>query len=149
MNKGSYKKLSLEEKVKAVNMVMSGMGLRQVCKETGLSKTTIRQWVANEDINPDKEYARAYMGNRPWLIKKVAKKGSKDPFPEGVVVASKTNPDEMARENRDLRKKISYLEGKVAYLETLYALINTAPDKISKKKDLKPSADSSQKEETT
>jgi len=59
MGKRRYRELPLEGKVRIVNPSLSGTSLRQVSALTGLSKTTIRQWVANEDTNPDKEYARA------------------------------------------------------------------------------------------
>lgn len=140
-----YKKLPLEEKVRVVQMILSGMGLKRVMSRTGLAKTTILQWVASEDINPDKEYARSYAGKRPWLSYKARKKGPKDPFPEGVSMASRNDPEELERENRDLRKKVSYLEDKAAYLETLYRMVNAAPGGIPKKKDSQPSANSSEK----
>ena len=53
-------------------------------------------------------------------------------------MAAETNPEELARENRDLRKKVDYLEDKVAYLEQLYKIIKTKPEEVVKKKDLKP-----------
>jgi len=70
-------------------------------------------------------------GKSPWLPKAYC---GKDPFPEGTGVTAKNNPEESAREDRDLRKKIAFLEGKVACLGTPCPMIHTAPDKVSKKK---------------
>lgn len=87
----------------------------------------------------DKEYARTRRENRVKNSKghrfKIRK--PKDPILEGIVMAAKTNPEDLARENRDLRKKVEYLEDKVAYLEKLYEIINKKPNEIVKKKDLK------------
>ena len=57
----------------------------------------------------------------------------KDPFPYGVEMASIRNPDELLRENKDLRKKVAYLENKVAYLTELYKVISEEPERITKK----------------
>ena len=58
----------------------------------------------------------------------------KDPFPYGVEMASIRNPDELLRENKDLRKKVAYLEDKVAYLTELYKVISEEPERIIKKR---------------
>lgn len=64
------------------------------------------------------------------------KKGFKevDPSPEGIDEVTTTDPVELKKESKDLRKKIAYLEDKVRYLETLYELMATKPSEVSKKK---------------
>jgi len=64
-------------------------------------------------------------------------------------VASRTSPDELAKENRDLRKKAAYLEDKVAYLEKLYELIDISSDKTAEKNVLRQSKSSLEKGEET
>ena len=50
-------------------------------------------------------------------------------------MASIRNPDELLRENKDLRKKVAYLENKVACLTELYKVISEEPERIIKKND--------------
>ena len=97
-------------------------------------------WLSDDELNPDKEYARTRREKKDNASRgsRVSIKKPKDPIPEGIVMAAKTNPEELARENRDLRKKVDYLEDKVAYLEQLYKIIKTKPEEVVKKKDLKP-----------
>ena len=73
------------------------------------------------------------------MVKKEKAVKEVDPSPEGIEEVTTTNPIELKKENKDLRKKIAYLEDKVRYLETLYSLISTSPTEASKKKDSKRS----------
>ena len=60
----------------------------------------------------------------------------KDPIPEGIAVAANKNPEELAREVRDLRRKNAYLEDEVAYLKKLYEIMTgKKSDEAPKKKD--------------
>ena len=92
-------------------------------------------WLSDDEFNPDKEYARTRREKKDNASRgsRVSIKKPKDPIPEGIVMAAKTNPEELARENRDLRKKVDYLEDKVAYLEQLYKIIKTKPEEVVKK----------------
>ncbi len=73
----------------------------------------------------------------------------KDPFPYGVEMASIKNPDELQRENKDLRKKVAYLEDKVAYLTEWYKVISEEPERILKKNDSLPCSDLSETDRRT
>lgn len=103
-------------------------------QQAGISEGLLRYWLANEDINPDKEYARELRSR--LKVKPANRHIPKDPFPSGVEVASVNNPEELQKENKDLRKKIAYLEDKVAYLTQLYEVIKEPPNKVSKKNGL-------------
>lgn len=134
MRRGCYKKVSREEKVRIVSLVLAGKGIYETAKSTGTADTTLRMWLANETINPDKEYALKFREEHSWLgMKKKAFK-EVDPSLEGIEEVTTTNPIELKKENKDLRKKIAYLEDKVRYLETLYSLISTSPTGASRKK---------------
>lgn len=140
MRSRSYKKISKEKKAKIVSMVIAGESIAEVSRTTKTAESSIKNWLANEEINPDREYALKYKEEHPWLGK-MKSKGFKetDPSPEGVPEVTTSDPEELRRENKDLRKKIEYLEDKVLYLEKLYELIGTMPSDVSKKKDSKPS----------
>lgn len=134
MIRGCYKKVSREEKVRIVSLVLAGKGIYETAKSTETADTTLRMWLANETINPDKEYALKFREEHSWLgMKKKAFK-EVDPSLEGIEEVTTTNPIELKKENKDLRKKIAYLEDKVRYLETLYSLISTSPTGASRKK---------------
>lgn len=137
MSRKQYKKISKEEKAKIVSRVVAGESVSEVCNDTKVAQSSLRTWLANEEINPDKEYALKYKEEHPWMSMK--KKGFKevDPSPEGIDEVTTTDPVELKKENRDLRRKIAYLEDKNLYLETLYELIGTKPSEVSKKKDSK------------
>lgn len=136
-----YKKISLNEKRRIVGMVVDDhLSIAEAGRKTNLPDTTISMWLRNPKINLDAEYVKLL---EEKASRRKPNKNPKDPFPEGVVMAARTNPDELARENKDLRKKVAYLEDKIAYLETLYSILKEDPAKISKKKDLRPSSDSS------
>jgi transposase len=139
-----YRKLSRKEKIKAVEDVNNGMRISEVAKILGIPKTTISNWLAKEEFNPDKEYVRIRAER-----KGSKKHAQKDPFPEGVEMARNKDPQELERENRDLRRKNAYLEDKVAYLEALYEIIKESPDTISKKNDAGQSQRSSEKDTPT
>ena len=130
-----------EEKIEVVKKVLQGLPITKVSKQTGIAFTTINYWLSDEDINPDKKYAKehqdyAYRRNHGKLKKRKIQI-PRDPYPEGIEMASTLNPEELKKENKDLRKKIAYLEDKVAYLEALYKVIKEDASEVSKKKDLK------------
>ena len=51
-------------------------------------------------------------------------------------MAAKTNPEELAKENSDLRRKNAYLEDEVAYLKKLYeVMLKEKSEDAPKKKD--------------
>lgn len=137
MSRKQYKKISKKEKAKIVSRVVAGESIAEVSRRTKVAESSIKNWLGNEEINPDKEYALKYKEEHPWMSMK--KKGFKevDPSPEGIDEVTTTDPVELKKENKDLRKKIEYLEDKVLYLETLYELIGTKPSEVSKKKDSK------------
>lgn len=139
MSKGTYKKVPKEEKVRIVSMVIAGESISEVSRKTKTALSTIMAWLANEEINPDKEYALKYKEEHPWLGMKKKSFKEVDPSPEGIDEVTTTDPVELKKESKDLRKKIAYLEDKVRYLETLYELIGTKPSEVSKKKDSRQS----------
>lgn len=140
MKSEQYKKISNDEKVKAVSMILAGTSLRNVEKKTGVAKSTIREWVANADINPDKEYALKYRLEHPLMDKRMRTSfDKKDSFIEEISTTTTSNLEELKKENKDLRKKIAYLEYKITYLQTLYEIISINPLEVPKKKDLKQS----------
>jgi predicted site-specific integrase-resolvase len=131
---------SKEEKVKAVSMILSGLRISEVSEINGIAASTITGWIADEKINPDKEYAIRYKMEHPWMNKMKVKNFKKDEeLQEEVPETTTRDPDELRKENKDLRKKIAYLEDKIIYLEALYEVIQTSPDSVPKKKDLKQS----------
>ncbi len=133
-----YKIRSKEEKEAAVQYALkSGKSIRQVSLEMGFAFSSLKNWIHKERMKTDPEYAKLIKERENRKFK------AEDPFPEGVLMAAKTNPEELARENKDLRRKIAYLEDKTAYLETLYKLISVSPDKVDKKKESRPSGYSS------
>ncbi len=105
----------------------------EVSRKTKTALSAIKVWLVNEEINTDKEYALKYKEEHPWLGMK--KNGFKevDPNPEGIDEVTTTDPVELKKESKDLRKKIAYVEGKVRYFETLYEHIGTKPSEVSKK----------------
>lgn len=135
MREKHYKKLSKKEKAKVVKMVLDGESISAVSRITGSAESSIKNWLGNEEINPDREYALKYKEERPWLGMKKKGFNQTDPSPEGVAEVTTTDPVELKKENNDLRRKIAYLEDKVLYLEKLYELIGTKPSEVSKKKD--------------
>lgn len=146
--KVKYRKWTLEQKQAIARLFYENE--RRWCdtaRRAGISDGLLRYWLADEDINPDKEYAREL---RSRLKAKPANRHEpKDPFPSGVEMASVKNPDELLRENKDLRKKVAYLEDKVAYLTELYKVISEEPEKISKKNDSLHCSDSSKTDTRT
>lgn len=140
MRAKKYKRVATEEKIRIVSLVIAGESVTEVAKKARVPRSTLVMWIADERINPDKEYALRYRKEHPWMGK-TKKKGFKeaDPSPEGVKETTSSNPEELKKENKDLRRKIAYLEDKVLYLETLYELISESPDEVSKKKDFKQS----------
>lgn len=143
-----YQKLSERDKKRIVAMVVDeGNGLREASRKSGINPSTIAKWLRDPMLNENAEYAR--MLKEKGMTRKPCERKPKDPFPEGVLVASRTSPDELAKENRDLRKKAAYLDDKVAYLEKLYELIGISSDKTAKKNVLRQSKSSSEKGEGT
>lgn len=140
MRRGCYKKVSKEEKVRIVSLVLAGKGISETARSTKMSDTTLRTWLADETINPNKEYALKFREEHSWLGMKKKVFKEVDPSPEGIEEVTTTDPIELKKENKDLRRKIAYLEDKVVYLETLYSLISTSPTEVSKKKDSKRSS---------
>lgn len=129
-----YRKWTLEQKQGIVRLFYAnGRKWKDSARKAGISEGLLRYWLADEDINPDNEYARELRSR--LKVKPANRHEPKDPFPSGVEMASEKNPDELQRENKDLRKKIAYLEDKVAYLTELYKVISAEPEKISKKND--------------
>ena len=102
-----YKKFTFEMKKKIVAEAMQAKRFKSVSIKYGVAFSKLGGWLSDDELNPDKEYARtrrekkdnASRGSRGSIKK------PKDPIPEGIVMAAKTNPEELARENRDLRKK--------------------------------------------
>lgn len=132
-------KMTRQERIRVVKQVTeNGLTIGEVAKKEGIHRNTISLWLRNKRYNLDEEYVRL---KEERSSKMHATKKPRDPFPEGVLMAAKNNPEELARENRDLRRKISYLEDKVAYLETLYSILKEAPEMVPKKKESKPSQD--------
>ena len=116
MREKHYKKLSKKEKAKIVLRVLAGESIRELSRATKVASSSIIRWLENEEISPDREYALKYKDEHPWMGMK--KKGFKeaDPSPEGIPEVTTTDPVELKKENKDLRKKIEYLEDKVLYL---------------------------------
>ena len=54
-----YKKVSLSKKRKIVEEAMAEKNIAAVARRHGLSESTVSSWLSDDDINPDKEYARA------------------------------------------------------------------------------------------
>lgn len=136
-------KMTRQERIRVVKQVtQKGLTIGEVAKREGIHRNTISLWLRNKRYNLDEEYVRL---KEERSSRNAAAKKLRDPFPEGVLMAARNNPKELSRENRDLRKKISYLEDKVAYLETLYSILEESPEGVPKKKDSKPSQDSSRK----
>ena len=117
-----YKKLPLSKKRKIVEEVMLGNSIAAVARKYGIPDTTVGSWLSNDEINPDKEYARARREKKAMGTEAKLKE-PKDPIPEVIAVAAKTNPEELAKENSDLRRKNAYLEDEVAYLKKLYEVM--------------------------
>lgn len=137
-----YKKRRHDEKVAAVRMVVEGgMTVTEAARRTDNSPATITAWLRDDDINPDKEYAR--------LRRERIKPKPIDPFPQGVSAVARTNPEELVAENRNLRRKVAYLEDKVAYLESLFNSVSKKPWEIPKKKDSRQSENLSETEGET
>lgn len=140
MVNGHYTKLSKEEKVEVVSLILSGTTIKEAARCKGVSEATISFWLADDRINPDKEYAVRYRMEHPWTGKMKIKGFKKEEALQKEVAETTTrDPDELRKENKDLRKKIAYLEDKVTYLEALYEVIQTSPVAVPKKKDLKQS----------
>ncbi len=135
-----YRKWTLEQKrAIAKKFYQNNKNWHQTTKEAKISDGLLRYWLADEDINPDKDYARELRSR--LKVKPAQRRVPTDPLPNGVEMASVNNPEELKRENKDLRKKIAYLEDKVAYLTELYKVISEEPEKISKKNDSSHSED--------
>ena len=131
-----YKKVSLSKKRKIVEEAMAEKNIAAVARRHGLSESTVSSWLSDDDINPDKEYARARREKRTGVMR-LKLKEPKDPIPEGIAVAANKNPEELAREVRDLRRKNAYLEDEVAYLKKLYEIMTgKKSDEAPKKKIL-------------
>ena len=130
-----YKKLPLSKKRKIVEEVMLENSIAAVARKYGIPDTTVGRWLSNDEINPDKEYARTRREKKVEGTRTVLKE-PKDPIPEVIAVAAKTNPEELAKENRDLRRKNAYLEDEVAYLKKLYeVMLKEKSEDAPKKKD--------------
>lgn len=127
-----YRKWTLEQKRAIANkFYLNNRNWQQTTGEANISNGLLMYWLADEDINPNKDYARELRSR--MKVRPAQRKAPTDPLPNGVEMASVNNPDELLRENKDLRKKIAYLEDKVAYLTELYKVISEEPEKISKK----------------
>ena len=131
-----YKKFTFEMKKKIVAEAMQAKSFKSVSIKYGVARSTLGGWLSDDELNSNKEYARTRREKKDNASRgsRVSIKKPKDPIPEGIVMAAKTNPEELARENRDLRKKVDYLEDKVAYLEQLYKIIKTKKEEVVKKK---------------
>jgi hypothetical protein len=135
-----YRKWTLEQKRAIVKkFYLTNRNWQQTTREANISDGLLRYWLADEDINPDKDYAKKLRSR--LKVKLAERKAPTDPLPNGVEMASVNNPDELLRENKDLRKKIAYLEDKVAYLTELYKVISEEPEKILKKNGSSRSGD--------
>ena len=114
---------------------MLGSNIAAVARKYGTPYTTVLSWLSNDEINPDKEYARARR-EKKCMGTEAKLKEPKDPIPEVIAVAAKTNPEELAKENRDLRRKNEYLEDEIAYLKKLYeVMLKEKSEDAPKKKD--------------
>ena len=130
-----YKKFPIEKKREIVEEAMLGSNIAAVARKYGTPYTTVLSWLSNDEINPDKEYARARR-EKKCMGTEAKLKEPKDPIPEVIAVAAKTNPEELAKENRDLRRKNAYLEDEVAYLKKLYeVMLKEKSEDAPKKKD--------------
>ena len=130
-----YKKFPIEKKREIVEEAMLGSNIAAVARKYGTPYTTVSSWLSNDEINPDKEYAGARREKKGKGTEAKLKE-PKDPIPEVIAVAAKTNPEELAKENRDLRRKNEYLEDEVAYLKKLYeVMLKEKSEDAPKKKD--------------
>jgi len=139
-----YRKRTLKQKRAIINQFYeNGRRWCETARKAGITTGLLRYWLANEDINPDKEYAWELRSR--MKVKPRSRSLPTDLFLSGVEMAPKTDPNELIRENKDLRKKIAYLEDKVAYLSELYKVISEDPEKTSKKNALSHCSDLSRK----
>ena len=131
-----YNKLPTEKKREIVEEAMLESNIAAVAKKYGTPYTTVLSWLSNDEINPDKEYARARR-EKKGMGTEAKLKEPKDPISEVIAVAAKTNPEELAKENSDLRRKNAYLEDEVAYIKTLMEVMlkDKREDEKSSKKD--------------
>ena len=131
-----YKKFPIEKKREIVEEAMLESNIAAVAKKYGTPYTTVLSWLSNDEINPDKEYARARREKKAMGTEAKLKE-PKDPISEVIAVAAKTNPEELAKENSDLRRKNAYLEDEVAYIKTLMEVMlkDKREDEKSSKKD--------------
>ncbi len=134
MSRKQYKKILRKDKEKTVSKVIAGESIAEVSRATKAAESSIKNWIANEEINPDREYALKYREEHPWLGMKKKGFNQTDPSPDGIPEVTTTDPVELKKENKDLRKKIEYLEDKVLYLEKLYEILGTEPSEASKKR---------------
>lgn len=124
------KRADRQEKIEAVEAVNAGMSIADVSRVLGRPCTTISNWLADGEFNPDGKYVRLRKGR-----KGLGRHRPKDPFPEGVEMAADRDPEELAREVRDLRRKNAYLEDRAAYLQALFETVGEDPLGIAKKND--------------
>ena len=130
-----YKQRTFDKQRKIVEEVMLGNSIAAVARKYGIPDTTVGSWLSNDEINPDKEYARARREKKAMGTEAKLKE-PKDPIPAVIAVAAKTNPEELAKENSDLRRKNAYLEDEVAYLKKLYeVMLKEKSEDAPKKKD--------------
>lgn len=88
-----------------------------------------RKWILEQKRAIAKNF---YLNNRNWH-QTTREANISDGLLRYWLAGEDINPDELLRENKDLRKKIAYLEDKVAYLTELYKVISEEPEKILKK----------------
>lgn len=85
----------------AVQMVLDGNeSIMQVCREMEIAEATLRNRVDQERRKIAPEYAKLREEKEKSKLK------AEDPFSERVLMAVKTTPEELTRENKDLRRKL-------------------------------------------
>ena len=119
MRSEQYKIISKDEKVKVVSKILAGTSLRNVEKKIGVAKSTIREWVANADINPDKEYALKYRLEHPWMDKWMGTSfDKKDHFTEEIPTTTTSNPEELKKKRKQRLEKENCLFRRQNYVLT-------------------------------
>lgn len=102
-----YKKFTFEMKKKIVAEAMQAKRFKSVSIKYDVAFSTLGGWLSDDELNPDKEYARTRREKKDNASRgsRVSIKKPNDPIPEGIVIAAKTKPEEVVKKRFEAIKE--------------------------------------------
>lgn len=137
----------LEEKIQCIQAIDAGLPVNQASQEFGYSLSTVQSWYRAKDGLLALYYLREGSSKQEDSIDLGS--SSAEVLLEGALMSKDPKEVELAKAVKAQKKELEYLRHRVAYLESLNAILQERSGSVKKKTDLKqPSRQMLQEDET-